>query len=153
MAMRFTTKTEYGLVCLVYMARHGEYKLDPVTIKEISSAEKYSPTYTEKIFQSLRAAGIVAAQHGNHGGYALTKSPSEITLKSIIEALEGGTFDVFCEPDTRKDITCTHFSLCGVKPVWHRTKEILDHFYGSITLDMLAKNQFHFEAIPAEGGK
>ena len=142
--MRFTTKTEYGLICLIYMARQGDMKLDPVSIKEIVTAEKYSPTYTEKILQHLRNAGIVSAQHGNQGGYVLARSPSEITFKEIVEALEGHTFDVFCEPDIRKEITCTHFTLCGVKPVWQKTKDILDQFYGSITLDMMAKNQFQF---------
>ncbi len=147
--MRFTTKTEYGLICLIYMARRADLKLDPVTIKEIAAAEKYSQAYTEKILQHLRASGIVTAQHGNQGGYALKRSPSEITFKEIVEALEGHTFDVFCEPETRKDITCTHFSLCGVKPIWHKTKEVLDQFYGSITLDMMVKNKFNFEAAPS----
>lgn len=144
--MRFTTKTEYGLVCLIYMARRGDMKLDPVTIKELVTAEQYSQTYTEKILQHLRSAGIVSSQHGNQGGYILARNPSEITLREIIEALEGQTFDVFCEPDVRKEITCTHFSLCGVKPIWHKTKEILDQFYGSITLEKLAKNEFDFDA-------
>lgn len=144
--MRFTTKTEYGLVCLIYMARQGNLKLDPVTIKELANAEQYSQTYTEKILQHLRASGIVSAQHGNQGGYVLSRTPAEITLREIVEALEGHTFDVFCEPDMRKEITCTHFSLCGIKPVWHKTKEILDQFYGSITLDMLARNQFQWDA-------
>lgn len=139
--MRFTTKTEYGLVCLIYMARHSELKFDPITVKELASAENFSPTYTEKIFQSLRAANIVSAHHGNQGGYVLSRQPSEITLKEVIEALEGHTFDVFCEPDTRKEITCTHFPLCGIKPLWEKTKGLLDRFYDGITLDKLAKNE------------
>ena len=149
--MRFTTKTEYGLICLVYMARRADLTLDPVSIKELVTAEQYSQTYTEKILQHLRSAKIVAAQHGNQGGYVLVKAPWEITLREIIEALEGHTFDVFCEPEIRKDITCTHFSLCGVKPVWAKTKELLDQFYGSITLDMLARNQFNFDSTPTKG--
>ena len=147
--MRFTTKTEYGVICLIYMARRGGLKVDPVTIKEIATAEKFSPTYTEKILQRLRAVGIVGAQHGNQGGYVLARDPSQITFKEIVEALEGNTFDVFCEPDIRKEITCTHFSLCGVKPIWKKTKDILDEFYGSITLDMMARNKFHFDGAAA----
>ncbi len=139
--MRFTTKTEYGLVCLIYMARHSELKFDPITIKELAAAERYSPAYTEKILQSLRAAKIVSSQHGNQGGYILSRSPSEINLKEVIEALEGDTFEIFCEPDIRKEITCTHFPLCNIKPVWQKTKELLDNFYSSVTLEMLAKNE------------
>ena len=136
--MRFTTKTEYGLICLIYMADHAE--LHPITIKEIVKDEQFSQAYTEKIMQSLRSAKIVAAHHGSHGGYILARSASEITLKEIIEALEGSTFEVFCEPGVRKYIVCTHYPSCHVKPIWEKTKEILDHFYGSVTLEMLAKH-------------
>lgn len=139
-SMRFTTKTEYGLVCLIYMAKQKDLKFDPITVKELASAENFSLTYTEKIFQTLRSANIVTSQHGNQGGYVLARQPSEITLREVIEALEGHTFDVFCEPDTRKEITCTHYPLCGIKPLWEKTKGLLDRFYDQITLDMLSKN-------------
>lgn len=139
--MRFTTKTEYGLVCLMYMARHTQDgKTEHCTIKELSGAEEYSPAYTEKILQALRGAGIVTAHHGNQGGYTLARPAAEIKVKEIIEALEGSTFDVFCEPDVRKEITCTHFSFCGVKPLWEKSKDVLNQFYSYVTLDMLMRN-------------
>lgn len=138
--MKYTTKTEYGLNCLIYMARHGG--LQPITIKEIAAAEKYSPTYIEKILQNLRQAKIVAAQHGNQGGYVLAKRPEAITLKDVIVALEGGTFDVFCEPETRGQIVCTHYCACGVKPVWQKAKSLLDQYFDSITLEMILNNDF-----------
>ncbi|MBI1978347.1 MAG: Rrf2 family transcriptional regulator [Candidatus Omnitrophica bacterium] len=145
--MRFTTKTEYGLVCLIYMARKSPGQ--SVTIKEIVKTERFSATYIEKILQKLRTANIVISHQGKQGGYALAKASSEITLKEIIEALEGGstfdvslnTFGVFCAPQIRDRIVCTHFSMCGLRPVWHKTKELLDHFYGSITLETIAKEE------------
>lgn len=139
--MRFTTKTEYGLVCLIYMAKHSELKFDPITIRELVNAENFSQAYTEKIMQSLRTAEIVKAQHGNHGGYVLAREPERITLREIVEALEGSTFDIFCKPEIREDIICTHFPLCGIKPVWEKTKYVLDDLYGSINLSMIANNQ------------
>lgn len=137
--MRFTAKTEYGLVCLVYMVRHGS--LTPVTVKEIVRDEQYPSAYIEKILQALRSAEIVSSKQGAQGGYVLTRAPEMITLKEIIGALEGGVFDVFCEPDIRKKITCTHHSLCGLKPVWHLTKNTLAQLYEKVTLRMIAENQ------------
>ena len=138
--MRFTTKTEYGLICLVQMANHYLHK-KVVAVRDMVDKEKYSLPYIEKIFQKLRAAGIVRAHHGNQGGYALARSPAEITLRQVVEALEGGTFDVFCDTATRETIVCTHLCLCGMKPVWKKTKQILDDYYESITLDMIAKHR------------
>ena len=137
--MRYTTKTEYGLVCLVYIARKGSK--GSVTIKEIAEKEQFSPAYIEKIFQGLRVANIVLSHPGKQGGFSLSRDPSQITLKEIIEALEGQTFDVFCEPDVRDNIVCTHFGMCGIRPVWDKTKELLDSLYGSLTLEMIAKGE------------
>ena len=137
--MKFTTKTEYGLLCMIYLARHSERVC--VSIKDIAADENYPAPYIEKILQSLRQAKLVTSHHGNQGGYSLSRKPSEITLKQVIEALEGGTFEVFCAPETREGIVCTHFCLCGVKPVWRKTKQILDHFYDSVTLEMMTQDE------------
>ena len=143
--MRFTTKTEYGLVCMIYLARHAERVC--LSIKEIAAHENYPAPYIEKILQALRQARLVTAHHGNQGGYSLSKKPTEITLKHIVDALEGGTFEVFCAPETRENIVCTHFCLCGVKPVWRKTKQILDEFYGSVTLEMMTKDEIEMRKL------
>lgn len=143
--MKYTTKTEYGLVCMIYMAKHPEETR--FTIKELARQENYPLAYMEKILQALRQAKLVVAHHGNQGGYALARQPSEITLKEVVEALEGGTFDVFCAPQVREDIVCTHFCLCGVKPVWRKTKQLLDKFYHSVTLEMLMKNEIEVQQL------
>ena len=145
--MRFTTKTEYGIVSMVYMARHAGKGV--LSIKEIASHENYPVSYIEKILQALKRAKLVVSQQGNHGGYKLARKPSEITLKDVIEALEGNTFELFCAPETRADIVCTHFCLCGIKPVWRKTRELLDKFYGSITLEMMTKNELEVRKLIA----
>lgn len=146
--MRFTTKTEYGLVCLVYMVRNGS--LNPVTVKDIVRDEQYPEAYIEKILQSLRVAGIVASKQGAQGGYTLTRPPEMIHLKEIVGALEGGLFDVFCEPDVRKNITCTHHELCGLKPVWQLTQKTLGMLYEKVTLKMIADNQLELFDVRLE---
>ena len=147
--MRFTTKTEYGLLCMIYLAKHVE--ADRVSIKELVARENYPLAYIEKILQSLKKANLVVSQQGSQGGYRLARKPSEITLRHVIDAIEGGTFEVFCQPEVREDIVCTHFCLCGVKPIWRKTKQILDNFYDSITLEMLTKNEIEMQHLmPAE---
>jgi Rrf2 family protein len=132
---------------MVYLARHAGKK--SMSIKEIAAKENYPAPYIEKILQSLRRAKLVTATHGKTGGYALAKKPSEITLKDVIDALEGGTFEVFCAPETRPNIVCTHFCLCGIKPVWRKTKDVLDRFFESITLEMLTKNEIEVKKLIA----
>jgi len=108
--------------------------------KEIAEHEGFSVTFTEKILQGLRRAGITTSQQGNKGGWTLTRPASDITLKEIIEALEGSTFEAFCDIKHRKSIVCTHFSLCKLKPVWYKTQKTLDELYQTITLKMIAED-------------
>jgi len=143
--MKFTTKTEYGLICLIYMVRNHTGQC--VTTKDIIRREHFSPTYIEKILQKLRAANIVTSHQGKDGGFSLARSPSEITLKEIIEALEGQTFNIYCKPGTRKDIVCTHHEQCSVRPVWRKTKALLDDFFESVTLEAIAKEELEVQNI------
>jgi len=110
------------------------------TVKEIAEHEGFSITFTEKILQALRRAGIVASQQGNKGGWTLVKPASEVTLKQIVEAIEGSTFEAFCDPKRRGSIVCTHFSICKLKPIWYKTKSTLDELYSTITLDKIAED-------------
>ena len=132
---------------MIYMAQHKE--ATHMSIRELAAKEKYPVAYIEKILQQLRQAKLVTSQQGNQGGYVLARRPSEISLRNIIDALEGNTFDVFCEPQVREDIVCNHICMCGAKPIWRRTKELLDQFYDSITLEMLAKPQAEVQNLLA----
>ena len=121
------------------MARQASGEV--ITTKDLADREHFSAPYIEKILQRLKAARIVISHQGKNGGYALARRPSEITLKEIVEALEGQTFEVFCEPKVREHIVCSHFCLCGIRPVWSKTKDLLDHFFQSVTLEILAKEE------------
>lgn len=144
--MRFTTKTEYGLFCLIHMATNDS-EMNPITIKDMIRDEHYSQTYVEKILQALRQANIVVSVQGSQGGYKLARQPSQIKLREIVEALEHQTFDVFCAPQIRKDIVCNHYPLCGVRTIWEKTKELLDNFYETITLEMVARGEINLPQV------
>ena len=58
-------------------------------LNSIAERNKISPQYLEQVFASLRKAGIVKSIKGSQGGYFLSRPPQEITVSSIIEALEG----------------------------------------------------------------
>jgi Rrf2 family protein len=75
-------KIEYGVVSLMYMARHYEPG-HMITLREIVKEELYSAPFVEKILQKLKSSGLVVSSQGNQGGYALAKPPQQINLKQI----------------------------------------------------------------------
>jgi len=142
--MRYTTKTEYALICLSFMVKNS--KGQPVTIKQIANVELMPIPYLEKIFQKLRAADIVKSIQGNTGGYVLSRPAGLITMKSVVDAMEGATFSKFCEPAncesfSGNSVICTHNDNCGLKPIWYKTEEILNELYSSISIEQLSQGE------------
>jgi Rrf2 family iron-sulfur cluster assembly transcriptional regulator len=53
----------------------------------IAEAMNVPPEQTAKILQALARAGVVRSVRGRRGGYALAKSPEEITIGELVDAL------------------------------------------------------------------
>jgi len=85
--MKLSMKSRYGLRALIDLTINS--KTEQVALNSIAERNKISPQYLEQVFASLRKAGIVKSIKGSQGGYFLSRPPQEITVSSIIEALEG----------------------------------------------------------------
>ena len=104
--MRFSTRTRYGLRFLIRLASTQDLRLQlGVAAKE----EKISSGYLEQIVRALRPLKILKAVRGVGGGYQLCKSPADIRLDDVIQALEGGISPVSCLTSycPRQDICTT----------------------------------------------
>ena len=109
------------------------------------------------IFVGFHLLNGVQQERDAHGGFILSRAPSQISLKEILEALEGDIFEVFCEPQMRERIVCEHFySKCSVRPIWYRLRDLIDQFFQNITLEALLNGEpkvqqdlelFHFEPV------
>lgn len=85
--MKLSTKGRYGLRALVDLAANeaGE----AVSLAQTAKRQKLSLNYLEQVFGMLRRAGIVVGVKGANGGFRLARSMDDITVKEILEALEG----------------------------------------------------------------
>ena len=85
--MQFSVSIEYAIHGLIYLARAGGEK--PVLLADIASAVKVPKEYLRKIFQMLTRARLVAGRRGAGGGYRLALPAHELTLRQVVEAVEG----------------------------------------------------------------
>src|SRR5262245_44582535 len=95
--MKITAQEEYGLRCLLSLARaHGGQSL---TIPEISAAENLSQPYVGKLLAVLRQSGLVESVRGRTGGYHLSQQPQNIRLGMVMRALGEPLFEDpgYCE--------------------------------------------------------
>ena len=85
--MKLTTRSEYALLALIYLARHEAEGFIPVD--RIAEARVISPKFLEQLLLALKRAHYVRSLKGQHGGYRLARRPEEITLADVIRVLDG----------------------------------------------------------------
>jgi Rrf2 family iron-sulfur cluster assembly transcriptional regulator len=143
--MRVTKWGEYGILCSLYLARQQHD--GPIGASEIAEAQQIPIQYTQQILQRLRKGNIIQSVRGPKGGYALTRPPELTTLKEILYAAEGDTFEVLCESQPIYNELCES-RHCGLKSVWIDLKRAVDHLLDQRTLASIMSME---EAMPTEG--
>ena len=85
----------------------------------------------------MQKGGLIIAERGKFGGYQLTKKPEEITLKEILETLEGPIAIAPCFTNTKNNLCCAHRPFCSIK---NGLKKINDEIKNTL----LSKTLQHF---------
>lgn len=112
------------------------YEKGPVFLKDIAKGENISEKYLSLIIIPLRGVGLVSSIRGAHGGYSLAKDPSQITMKEIVDVLEGDCSLVNCVNDPS---ACPRVPICASHDIWAIIGGKISETLNSITLDMLVK--------------
>jgi Rrf2 family protein len=132
--MKLSTRARYGVRLMVALAFN--YDKGPVFLKDVAKGENISEKYLSLIIIPLRRIGLVNSIRGAHGGYILAKDPSQITMKDIIDVLEGDCSLVDC---VRNPSTCPRVPICASHDIWAIIGGKISETLNSITLDTLVK--------------
>jgi len=134
--MRISTRTRYGLRLMVNLAIN--YGKGYAFLKDIAKEEGISEKYLSLIVIPLKAAGMLATIRGVHGGYILSRHPSKISVKEIVEILEGDLTLVECSKDEKY---CLKSRNCVTHDIWSELSEKIADFLSSFNLEDIAKIQ------------
>jgi Rrf2 family protein len=142
--MKITSQEEYGLRCLLRLARGGEGR--SLTITEIAADEGLSVPYVAKLLAVLRQGGLIESVRGRSGGYRLTASPTMICLGTVMTALGEPLFDEpnFCNKHhgtETADGRCVHIGGCTLRALWHTLEDWMQKALDGITLDDLLQGE------------
>ena len=132
--MKLSTRARYGVRVMVELALN--YGKGSVILKDISKRQNISEKYLSLIIIPLRGVGLVNSIRGAHGGYSLAKDPSQITMKEIVDVLEGDCSLVNCVNDPS---ACPRVPICASHDIWAIIGGKISETLSSITLDMLVK--------------
>lgn len=141
--MKITSQEEYGLRCLLRLARGME--VDSLTIPEIAHAEGLSAPYVAKLLAVLRQGGLIESQRGRSGGYHLTRKPAAIGLGEVLLALGEPLFDDpgYCQRHAGAvtDGNCVHQGDCTLRALWQTLEQWMRKSLDQITLADLLQNE------------
>jgi Rrf2 family iron-sulfur cluster assembly transcriptional regulator len=90
--VRFSLQVQYAICGVFDLAYNGHG--EPVQIRVISERQAIPARYLEQIFGRLRRSEIVASKRGPGGGYTLARAAASITLREVVEAVEGPLEDI-----------------------------------------------------------
>ncbi|HEX2770512.1 MAG TPA: Rrf2 family transcriptional regulator [Geobacteraceae bacterium] len=134
--MELTRKGEYAIRGIIYLAQQPPGKMS--LISEIADAAEVPQTFLAKIFQSFAKQGIVNSYRGAGGGFTLGRPASRITLREVVEAVEGPIVPNRC---LMRGGECDRVELCLVHPVWRRVQGQIVQILESLTIEELAKKK------------
>ena len=139
--MKISAQEEYGLRCLLQLARTPQGQL--VTVREIAAKEGLSSPYAEKLLRVLAKAGLVHSVRGVKGGYVLNRPASSVTLGEVVRAL-GQVPDTgrICRQFTGTQDACVHFSNCGIRSAWSGLTTYIQTFLSQTTLAQLVGDEY-----------
>lgn len=110
--MKISARGEYGVKVMAFLAsRCGK----PHTLKTISQECGIPYPFLARIMLDLKRAQLLRSIRGTKGGYLLSKTPQEIRVKEILEALGGRISLVEC---LKTKSRCLNFEECLTRPFW-----------------------------------
>jgi Rrf2 family nitric oxide-sensitive transcriptional repressor len=131
-----TKKTEYAIRTLSELAQNPD---DRLTANVVAQRQGIPPKYLPQIVAELCQAGLLRSVRGYGGGIRLNSPASEITLLTIIEAMQGKPKLFDCQIS---DVECTNCTKCDLQLIYDRALTALeDVFRGTVLSDITVKRR------------
>ena len=159
--MKFSAQEEYGLRCILSLARTEEdllaeacsqaqaietQKREYPTVPEVAGKEGISVQYVRKLFGLLAKADLIEGVRGCKGGFQLAKPAAEITVAEVLQALGGRLYEAdTCSRFSGDRKFCVHSNECSIRSLWSGLQFILDGVLEKVTLKELTGNEKSIE--------
>lgn len=124
--MKMSAGVEWALHCCLTLAwLAGE---DPVPTSILAAAFDVPPHYLNKFLQALVRAGVLTSVAGAKGGFALAKSPKDVSLLDVVMAIEGDDWAFRCTEIRQQGAGCNAHKRefvrpCGIAAAMRKAEE------------------------------
>ena len=147
--MIYSRSAEYAIRAFVHLAQveEGRYAM----VKNIAEAENIPAHFLAKILQQLARKGLLRSSKGPTGGFALRMEPSEVTLYTIVEALDGMAPYQQCASGLAE---CSDEMPCSMHDSWVTLRgRIMDYLERNTIADLVKALEQKKKALAAGKGR
>ncbi len=131
-ALKVSAKARYALRTLIDIASHANGdEGEPRTGVVLARDQHLSEKFLSRIVIPLRQKGMLRSVRGNVGGFRLAKSPEDIRLLDIVEAMQGPLAILDC---LAPGATCEREQTCLARRVWADVNTSLRNTLAEVTL-------------------
>jgi Rrf2 family protein len=117
---------------MIDIALHGGKGISQ--LRDIAQRQAISAKYLDHILSSLRKAGLIVSSRDRQYGYRLARPASQITIRDIVQVLEGSLAPVECIENPK---CCAQIQACPSRDIWRKLKVEMEKVLDSITLQEL----------------
>ncbi len=136
--MKLSTRSRYGVRLILELAMN--YDKGPVQLNTIAKNQDISEKYLGQLVIQLKSAGVITAVRGKNGGYLLSKEPRNLTLREVIEKLEGDLCLVECMTGA---VNCERTDFCITRDIWRELSLRMVEYLDSVTMQDLVDKTFN----------
>ncbi len=135
--MQITRQADYALRAMLFLAQ-----LEPTqraATSQIADEQHIPPSFLAKIISQLSIAGLIHTSRGARGGVSLARTPEEITILEVVEAIDG---PIALNECTHSASACPFGETCPLRPLWCETQsELVDRLRKTNFAQFLAEQQ------------
>lgn len=133
--MRVSRQADYATRTIYYLSN-----LEPqqrASTKAIANAQNIPLSFLTKIISRLSVAGLIHTTRGSQGGVSLTRSPGNISLLEVVEAIDG---PILLNESVADSDECDFSEEAPLRPVWCEVQSALVTQLKNATFDKFGPN-------------
>jgi len=127
--MRLSRLADYGVVVMCHMARTPE---DLHNTAELAEATRLPLPTVKKLLKLLSRNGLLESRRGVNGGYLMARTAEQISLKDMLDAVEGPLVLAGCVDGSHE--ICDLEPTCHVAPRWNIVNDTIERVLSRVLL-------------------
>ena len=128
--MLISTRGRYALRVLIDIAEHQGNGCLP--LKEVAERQEISEKYLEAVLKSLVKEGVLIGVRGKGGGYRLSRTPDQFSVREILELTEDSLAPVACLDAGSEP--CAKAADCRTLELWQGLNRVICDYLERYTL-------------------